>query len=37
VPERMNGLHRRGEDMFDKLSRLFREGLTGHVFILSKI
>ncbi len=33
----MNGLYRRGKNVFDKLSRLLREGLTGHEFILSKI
>ncbi len=37
VPEGMNGLYRRGKNMFDKRSRLLREGLTGHEFILSKI
>jgi hypothetical protein len=37
MPERMNRLYGRGKNVLDKLSRLFREGLTGHEFILSKI
>jgi len=37
MPERMNGLYGRGKNMFDELSRLSREGLTGHESILPKI
>jgi hypothetical protein len=37
MPKRMNGLHCSGKYVFDKLSRVLRQGLTRHEFILSKI
>ena len=37
MPERMDGLHRGGKNVFDELARLLRQMLVGHDFILSKV